>query len=55
VVVAAALRKALTDDALVDDAAKANIAMAEDRLSVERIAPMAEMIYSTVLARKARK
>ncbi|HEX4047402.1 MAG TPA: glycosyltransferase [Elusimicrobiota bacterium] len=48
VAVAAALRRALTDDALVDAAAEANIALLEEKLAAGRIAPVAREMYARV-------
>ncbi|MBI5247353.1 MAG: glycosyltransferase [Elusimicrobia bacterium] len=50
--VAAALRRALTDDALVDTAAAANIVLAENTISDEKIAPLARGLYTFILDRR---
>lgn len=47
-----AIRKALTDDALVDRAAEINSRTTEERLDSKRIAPMASGIYRTVAAER---
>ena len=46
--VASALRRALTDGPLTDNGAAANIVMAEEKLSAERIAPMAKGVYALI-------
>ena len=48
--VAGALRRTLTDDALVDNGSAANIVMAETKLSAATIGPMARNIYISALA-----
>ena len=48
--VAAALRRALSDDALVDNAARANIAMMEERFSADKITSMTRDLYASVLS-----
>jgi len=47
--VSLALRRALTDDAFVDAAAAANIAMAEEKLTSGTIAPIARGMYAFVV------
>jgi glycosyltransferase involved in cell wall biosynthesis len=50
-VVAAALRRALNDDRLVDDAACCNAQLARERLAEQLIKPQVRAMYDTVAAR----
>jgi glycosyltransferase involved in cell wall biosynthesis len=53
-VVAAALHRALTDDSLVDNAARRNAKLARERLAEHLIKPQARAMYDTVAARGRR-
>jgi len=51
-VIATALRRAVSDDQLVDNAAERNAVVSQERLSVDTIRPQAVAIYETVVGRK---